>query len=162
RTPNGRGYCPRYRACRTNGRQGSPAPQRRYAAPSGSQTRNQRSASGSSVPDRSKVGLCGSNTVQAPCAPNPSRAPHRSGGLSDQEALPCRDQTHKRIGSVHHLAVPSSTAPANHRLNPTESRFAHRLNESFATQSPRKRTESRGLVCPLGGPFVAFALYFSL
>src|SRR5262249_25071194 len=136
--------------------------QRRYAAPSGSQTRNQRSASGSSVPDRSKVGLCGSNTVQAPCAPNPSRAPHRSAGLSDQEALPCRDQTHKRIGSVHHLAVPSSTAPANHRLNPTESRFAHRLNESFATQSPRKRTESRGLVCPLGGPFVAFALYFSL
>src|SRR5262249_13570 len=96
--------------------------------------------SGSSVPDRSRVGLCASNTVQAPCAPNPSRAPHRSAGLSDQEALPCRDQTHKRIGPVHHLAVPSSTAPANHRLNPTESRFAHRLNERFATQSGAKRT----------------------
>src|SRR5262249_16008886 len=77
---------------------------------------------------------------QAPCAPNPSRAPHRSAGLSDQEALPCRDQTHKRIGPVHHLAVPSSTAPANHRLNPTESRFAHRLNDRFATQSGVKRT----------------------
>jgi hypothetical protein len=27
-------------------------------------------------------------------------------------------------------------------LNPTESRFAHRLNESFATHSPQKRTNS--------------------
>src|SRR6266851_6324261 len=27
------------------------------------------------------------------------------------------------------------TAPANHRLNPTESRFAHCLNQSFATKS---------------------------
>jgi len=35
--------------------------------------------------------------------------------------------------------------PANHRLSPTESRFGHGLNESFATHSRRKRTDGRDL-----------------
>jgi hypothetical protein len=48
-------------------------------------------------------------------------------------APPRRDQTHKRIGLVHAPAAPSSTAPANRHLNPTESRFIDRLNESFAS-----------------------------
>src|SRR5262249_54063453 len=37
-----------------------------------------------------------------------------SAGSDDQEALPCRDQTRKRIALVHPLAAPSWTAPANH------------------------------------------------
>src|SRR5258705_2502777 len=63
-------------------------------------------------------------------------------GPNDQEAPPCRDQTRKRIDPVHPLAAPSWTAPANHRLSPTESRFVRSLNESFATQSEAKRTWS--------------------
>ena len=47
RTPNGREYCPRSQVCRTNDRQGSPAPRRRSAAPNGAQRRSQRSTSGS-------------------------------------------------------------------------------------------------------------------
>src|SRR2546427_516969 len=89
------------------------------------------------------VGLFVSNTVQAPCAPNSGRAPHRSAGPNDQEAPPCRDQTRKRIAFVRPLAAPSWTAPANHRLNSTESRFAHRLNERFATQSGQSGYQRR-------------------
>jgi hypothetical protein len=42
----------------------------------------------------------------------------------------------KRIQQLTLIVRPSWTAPANHRLNPTESRFVGRLDESFATQSP--------------------------
>ncbi len=38
------------------------------------------------------------------------------------------------------LADPSCAAPDDARLKPTESRFASRLNESFATQSSEERT----------------------
>src|ERR1700731_2624630 len=60
------------------------------------------------------------------CAPTPAIHPRsalvsyfnlsrsRSAGPDDQEALPCRDQTRKRIALVHPLAAPSWTAPANH------------------------------------------------
>jgi hypothetical protein len=85
-----------------------------------------------------RAGPCLSNKVQAPCAPNSDRSRRRSAGPDDQQEPPCRDQTRKRIVPVHPLADPSWTAPANHRLNPTESRFAHGLNESFATQSGGK------------------------
>jgi len=58
---------------------------------------------------------------------NPSSLPRRT------SLAALRDQTRKRIALVHPLAAPSWTAPANHHLNPTESRFALGLNESFAT-----------------------------
>jgi hypothetical protein len=86
--------------------------------------------------------LCANNKAQAPYAPNSDRERRRSLELNDLAAPPRRDQTHKRIGLVHAPAAPSST-PANRHLNPTESRFIDRLNESFAsfaTQSGVKRT----------------------
>src|SRR5262249_52413288 len=65
-------------------------------------------------PDQSRAGPYLSNKMQAPCAPNSDRSRCRSAGSDDQEALPCRDQTRKRIALVHPLAAPSWTAPANH------------------------------------------------
>src|SRR5271156_3416481 len=49
-------------------------------APSGSQTRSQRSTSGSSAPDRSIAGPCASNKEQAACAPNRDRRARISNG----------------------------------------------------------------------------------
>src|SRR5262249_61596066 len=46
----------------------------------------------------------------------------------------------KRTDLVHLLDAPSCNAPADKPLNRTESRFANRLNESFATESGVDRT----------------------
>jgi hypothetical protein len=53
RTPSDPGWRPRYRACRTSDRRGSPALHGRSIAPSGSQRHTLQSASGSSAPDQS-------------------------------------------------------------------------------------------------------------
>src|SRR6478672_909716 len=70
-----------------------------------------------------------------PCAPSSDRAPPRSAGPDGRAAPPCRDQTHRRTDLVRPPADPSCAAPADPCLKPTESRFASRLNESFATHS---------------------------
>jgi hypothetical protein len=145
RTQNDRGYCPRSRACKTTDTRDSPAPQSTAAAPSGSQTRSQRSASGSSAPDQSRAGRCGSSKVKALCAPNRGQEHHRSAGPNDRAEPPRRDQRNKRTGLVRLSAVPSCDAPADDRLiNQTESRFVNRLNGSFATQSEQDRTSLFG------------------
>jgi hypothetical protein len=51
-----------------------------------------------------------------------------------------RDQRNKRTGLVRLPADPSCAAPADLRLNSTESRCASRLNGSFATHSGVKQT----------------------
>src|SRR6478672_7121785 len=75
-----------------------------------------------------------------PCAPSSDRAPPRSAGPDGRAAPPCRDQTHRRTDLVRPPADPSCAPPADPYLKPTESRFASRLNESFATHSEGKRT----------------------
>src|SRR5215831_4212668 len=75
--------------------------------------------------------------MQAPCAPNSDRSRCRSAGSDDQEALPCRDQTRKRIALVHPLAAPSWTAPANH--------LSIRRNHGSPVASTRVLQQIRGL-----------------
>jgi seryl-tRNA synthetase len=48
-----------------------------------------------------------------------------------------------RTGLVRLPAVPSCAAPDDDRLNQTESRFAERLNRSFATQSGGGKADMR-------------------
>ena len=67
RTPNGPGWHLRYRACRTSDRRGSPSPLCKSAAPTGSQRHTPRTASGSSVPDRSTGDPSMNNEVQVRC-----------------------------------------------------------------------------------------------
>src|SRR5215468_146078 len=73
--------------------------------------------------------------MPAPCAPSSIREHYRSGGPDDPVAPPCRDQTNKRTDLAGFPVDPSCAAPADVRLKGTESRFASRLNRSFATQS---------------------------
>src|SRR5262245_55216865 len=85
--------------------------------------------------------------MQAPCAPNSDRSRCRSAGPDDQEALPCRDQTRKRIALVHPLAAPSWTAPANHlsiRRNHGSPMVSTRVLQHI---HPRKRTLEH--ICPV-------------
>src|SRR5262249_44845960 len=63
--------------------------------------------------DQSRAGPYPSNKVQAPGAPNSDRSRCRSAGPDDQEALPCRDQTRKRIVLVHPLPAPSANRLAS-------------------------------------------------
>src|SRR5262249_37254261 len=81
--------------------------------------------------------------MPAPCAPSSGRELYRSGGPDDPVAPPCRDQTNTRTDLAGFPVDPSCAAPADVRLKRTESRFASRLNRSFATQSGVKRTCGR-------------------
>src|SRR5262244_2044848 len=78
--------------------------------------------------------------MPTPCAPSSGREHYRSGGPDDPVAPPCRDQTNKRTDLAGSPVDPSCAAPADVRLKRTESRFASRLNRSFATQSGAERT----------------------
>src|SRR5271167_2703237 len=60
-------------------------------------------------------------------------------GPDDRAKPPDGDQTNRKTVLVHHPATPPCAAPAD-ALSPTESRFASRLNWSFATQSRDQRT----------------------
>src|SRR5262252_333629 len=71
---------------------------------------------------------CANSKVQALCEPNRDRECYRSGAPGDQTEPPCRDRRNKRTGLARLSAAPSSNAPADARLRPTESRFATRLN----------------------------------
>jgi hypothetical protein len=98
----------------------------------GSQSRSQRSASG--APGRSTVGRCASSCKLLVYPAQSERRIDLPNQMIRGHHL-CRDQTRKGIGP---LAAPLCTVPANRRLIvETESPFAHRLNESFATQSPQ-------------------------
>jgi hypothetical protein len=55
---------------------------------------------------------------------------------------PHPDQTNKRTDPDRSPADPSCAAPADDPIEPTESRIASRLNESFATESGVEQTSS--------------------
>jgi len=82
----------------------------------------------------------------------------RSAGPDDQEALPCRDQTRKRIALVHPLAAPSWIAPANHfsiRRNHGSPVVSTRVLQHIPPESGHWATR---LACPLSAKSGQFAL----
>src|SRR5689334_23369401 len=66
-------FCPQSRARKTSDRQGSLALRDTELAPSGSQTRSRRRASGPSAPDRSKAAQSSGKKAPAPSAPKKGR-----------------------------------------------------------------------------------------
>jgi hypothetical protein len=92
------------------------------------------------------VGRCASNRGQAPCVPS-SQIEHRI----DPPNKVIRRYYPVEIKRVKELALSNLSLP-HHGMLPriaviieTESRFPHRHNESFATQSPNQRTLSQAV-----------------
>src|ERR1700733_14062942 len=131
RTPNDPAQHPRYRACRTSDRRGSPALHGRSAAPNGSQRHIPRSASGSSVPDRSTVDQWKNNEEQVRREPRTDRAQCRSGAPDDLGGPRRQDETRRTVDPGHSSDGPSWIGLAENRVTTTESRFAAYLNRLF-------------------------------
>src|SRR5579872_766691 len=136
KTPNDRGLRPRCRACRTNGRQGSPALHDRSAAPNGSQKHIPRPASGSSVPDRSTGDPSMNNEAQARCEARKDRAQYRSSAPNDLQEPRRQDETRRTVDLGHSSDGPSWIDLAENRVTITESRFAVGLNRLLQQNLP--------------------------
>src|SRR5215207_8623362 len=100
----------------------------RSAAPSGSQTRTPRPASGSSVPDRSTGDPSTNSEVQVRCEARTDREQHRSSAPDDPRAPRRQDETRRTVDLGHSSDGPSWIDLVEIRVNTTESRFAACLN----------------------------------
>src|ERR1700676_1929724 len=128
KTPNDPEQHPRYRACRTSDRQGSPALHDRSIVPSGSQRHTPRPASGSSVPDRSTGDPSTNSEVQVRCEARTDREQCRSSAPDDLRGLRRQDETRRTVDLGHSSDGPSWIDLAENRVNTTESCFAVGLN----------------------------------
>src|SRR5829696_7727436 len=126
--PNDPGWRPRFQACRTSDRPGSPALHGRSATPSGSQTRTPRPASGSSVLDRSTGDPSANSEVQVRCEAKTDREQHRSSAPGDPQGPRRQDETRRTVDLGHSSDGPSWIDLAEIRVNATESRFAACFN----------------------------------
>src|SRR4029077_20760562 len=136
RTPNDPGQHPRYRACRTSDRRGSPALHDRSIAPSGSQRHNLRPASGSSVPDRSTGDPWTNNGVQVRSGARTDREQCRSSAPCDLRERHRQDETRRTVDLGHSSDGPSWIDLAEIRVTTTESRFAACLNRLLQQNLP--------------------------
>src|SRR6478752_7371801 len=163
RTPNDPERRPRYRACRTSDRRGSPALHDRSIAPSGSQRHNLQPASGSSVPDRSTGDPWTNNGVQVRCGARTDREQCRSPAPCDLRERHRQDETRRTVDLGHSSDGSSWIDLAEIRVTTTESRFAACLNR-LLQQNPPMSDISAGNV--LGGcelihiPQSATAVFF--
>src|SRR4051795_9290320 len=123
------------RACRTSDTRGSLELRDRSAAPSGSQRHIPRSASGSSVPDRSTADPWTNNEGQVRCEARTDREQHRSSAPGDPRAPRRQDETRRTADLGHSSDGPSWIDLAEIRVNITESRFAALSQPTFATKS---------------------------
>jgi hypothetical protein len=128
RTPSDPGQHPRYQACRTSDRRGSPVLHGRSTAPSGSQRHIPRPASGSSVPDRSTDDPWTNNEVQVRCEARTDRERCRSSAPCDLRGPRRQDETRRTADLGHSSDGPSWIDLAAIRINTTESRFVACLN----------------------------------
>src|SRR6266850_3156379 len=92
------------------------------------------------APGRSRAVPCASNKAPTPDAPNLNQATRQSAAPDDRVELLYRDRMNRKTVLAQLPDAPSCAAPADDPFTPTESRFASRLNRSFATQSAPKRT----------------------
>src|SRR6476661_10470783 len=143
RTPNDPAQHPRYRACRTSDRRGSPALHDRLIVPSGSQRHNLRPASGSSVPDRSTGDPWTNNGVQVRSGARTDREQCRSSAPCDLRERHRQDETRRTVDLGHSSDGPSWIDLAENRVTTTESRFAACLNRLL--QQNRSKTEVAAL-----------------
>src|SRR6202041_3192896 len=125
---NDPGWHPRYRACRTSDRRGSPALHGRSAAPNGSQRHTPRPTSGSSTPDRLMGDPSMNNEVLVRCEASKDREQHRSSAPDDLREPPRQDETRRTVDLGHSSDGPSWIDLAAIRVNTTESRFQACLN----------------------------------
>src|SRR6476661_4296209 len=137
KTPNDRGWRPRCRACRTSGRQGSPALHDRATVPNGSQKHIQRPASGSSVPDRSTGAPSTNSEVQVLREARTGRERLRSCAPNDLPGSRRQDETRRTVDLGHSSNGPSWVDLAAIRVNKTESRFAVSLNRLLQQNLPK-------------------------
>src|SRR5580704_7431038 len=143
--PNDPGQRPRYRACRTSDRRGSPALHGRLAVPSGSQKHTPRPASGSSVLDRSTGAPSTNSEMLVLREARTDREQHRSSAPDDLQEPRRQDETRRTVDLGHSSGGPSWIDLAEIRVNATESRFAAGLNRLLQ----QKRHFSEVPECPL-------------
>src|SRR5882724_114202 len=117
---------PRYLACRTNDRPGSPALHDRSIVPSGSQRHTRRPASGSLVPDRSTDDPWPNNEMQVRCEARTDREQRRSSEPGDLRGPHRQDKTRRTVDLGHSSDGPSWIDLAENRVNTTESCFEAR------------------------------------
>src|SRR5271154_3042457 len=136
RTPSDPGLRPRYRACKTSDRRGSPALHGRSAAQSGSQRHILRQASGSSTPDQSTGDPSMNNEVQVRCGAKKDREQHRPSAPDDLREPPRLDETRRIADLGYSSDGPSWIDLAAIRINTTESRFEAGLNRLLQQNLP--------------------------
>src|SRR5207237_3346635 len=129
-------------ACRTSGRQGSPALHDRVTAPNGSQKHIPRPAYGSSVPDRSTGAPSTNSEVQVRREARTDREQHRSSAPDDLQEPRRQVETRRTVDLGHSSNGPSWVDLAAIRVNKTESRFAASLNRLLQQNLPMNDTKS--------------------
>ncbi len=90
-------FCPQSRARKTSDRQGSLALRDTELAPSGSQTRSRRRASGPSAPDRSKAAQSSGKRAPAPSAPKKGRELQQSLEPGDRQERLHQDEMNRKL-----------------------------------------------------------------
>src|ERR1700688_2623728 len=140
---NDPGWRPRYRACRTSDRRGSPALHGRSAAPSGSQRHTPPPASGSSTPDRLMGDPSMNNEVLVRCEARKDREQHRSSAPDDLREPRRQDETRRTVDLGHSSDGPSWIDLVAIRVKTTESSFAASLNQLLQQNPPEAAIPNR-------------------